>query len=105
MNPASTSGEATMDFPKPLTTHGPAWRPLLRTTGEATRFIDEDIAVELSSLPRWTLARELLIAAEQSGKKGDLKPAVRQLQSALNQDGSSEAAMKTMNTSLTETNS
>jgi hypothetical protein len=41
-------------------------RPVVRTTAEALRLIDEELPMELRGLPRWTFARELLVAADKS---------------------------------------
>jgi hypothetical protein len=56
---------------------------MLRTPGEAIGLIDQDIPEELRILQRWTFARALLVEAERTQKKRDLKVAERQLKQAL----------------------
>jgi len=75
-----------MDFPIHIRTSGSGVRPLIRSTGEAIRFIDRELPAELKSLPRWTFARELLLVADRSEKKRDLTHAYRQLRQALSND-------------------
>jgi hypothetical protein len=48
--------------------------------------IDLELPRELSSLPRWTFARELLVEAQRSGKKRDLTCATRPLKQALSNE-------------------
>jgi hypothetical protein len=62
-------------------------RPVVRTTSEALRLIDQDLPIELRGLPRWTFARALLVEAERSNKKRDLTAATRQLRQALSNEG------------------
>jgi hypothetical protein len=61
-------------------------RRLLRTTGEALRFIDAELPAEFKVQPRWTITRDLLIEAGHSEKSRDLKCAYRQLRQALKND-------------------
>ncbi len=75
-----------MDFPAHIVTTGSGVRPLIRSTREALRFIDHELPAELKALPRWTFSRQLLIVADQSGKKRDLTHAYRQLRQALSND-------------------
>ncbi len=60
---------------------------MVRTTTEALRLIDKELPSELRTLPRWTFARALLVAAERSGKKRDVSTAFRQLKQALANEG------------------
>jgi hypothetical protein len=75
-----------MIFPTAIRTKGSSVRPLIRSTQEALRFIDTELAAELRSQARWTFARELLVVAERSEKKRDLTCAYRQLCQALHND-------------------
>jgi hypothetical protein len=54
---------------------------------EALRLIDDELPAELRALPRWTFARDLLLAATRSNKKRDLTIAVRQFKQALSNEG------------------
>ena len=56
-----------MIFPTAIRTKGSSVRRLMRSTQEALRFIDSELAVELRSQARWKFARELLVVAEKSG--------------------------------------
>jgi hypothetical protein len=56
---------------------------MLRTTEEAIGLIDQDIPQEVRARSRWTFARALLVEAERTKKKRDLKVAERQLKQAL----------------------
>jgi hypothetical protein len=62
-------------------------RPVVRTTTEALRLIDEELPIELRGLPRWTFARALLLAGDRSNKKRDLTAAARQLTQVLSNEG------------------
>jgi len=62
-------------------------RPVVRTTAEALRLIDEELPIELRGRPRWTFARELLVAADKSNKKRDVTAAARQFKQALSNEG------------------
>jgi hypothetical protein len=62
-------------------------RPLIRTTTEALRLINQELPAELRALPRWSFARDLLVVAERSRKKRDLVNATRQLRQALSNEG------------------
>jgi hypothetical protein len=64
-----------------------AGRAQVRTVDEALRLIEEELPAELRSLPRWTFARDLLVAASRSTKKRDLTIAVRQFKQALSNEG------------------
>jgi len=76
-----------MDLPIPVRTKRDGLRPLIRTTTEALRLIDEELPIELRGLPRWTFARALLVEAHKSNKKRDLTSATRQFQQALRNEG------------------
>ena len=76
-----------MDLPTPVRTKRDGLRPVIRTTAEALRLIDDELPVELRGLSRWSFARALLIEAEKSSKKRDLISAARQLQQALSNEG------------------
>jgi len=56
---------------------------VIRTVEEAIKLIDRNLPPDLARLPRWTFARALLAEAMQTGKKRDMKAAVRQLRQAL----------------------
>lgn len=71
-----------MDFGKPIQTK----RGVLKSTQDALHFIERELPAELSDLSRWTFARDLLIEAERTEKKRDLKCAYRQLRQALSND-------------------
>jgi hypothetical protein len=75
-----------MIFPETIRTKGSSVRRLMRSTEEALRFIDTELAVELRSQARWKFARELLIVAEKSEKQRDVMYAHRQLRQALSND-------------------
>jgi hypothetical protein len=55
----------------------------IRTVEEAVRLIDHELPSELTSLPRWTFARALLLEATRTGKSRDMKAALRQLKQAV----------------------
>ncbi len=76
----------TMEFPSPVQTKARRVQPTISNTTEAIRFIDKELLADLRSLPRWTFARELLQAAEQSGKKRELNHAFHQFRQALSND-------------------
>jgi hypothetical protein len=61
-------------------------RRILRTTQEALRFIEIELAEEMKMQPRWTFARELLLEAERTEKLRDLRCAYRQLKQAIQND-------------------
>ena len=75
-----------MDFPAEIRAKARRVPPVIRNTDEALRLIDRDLLPEIRSMPRWTFARELLVVAEQSGKKRDLNHAYRQFRQALSND-------------------
>jgi hypothetical protein len=75
-----------MDFPREIRTRAKRVRPIIRTAEEAIRLIDRELPSELNRLSRWTFARELLLVAQQSGKKRDLTIAYRQFKQALSND-------------------
>jgi hypothetical protein len=75
-----------MQLPAPIHTNR-AGRAVIRTTDEALRLIDDELTAELRALPRWTFARDLLLAARMSQKSRDLKTAVRQFKQALSNEG------------------
>jgi hypothetical protein len=79
-------GRAAMDFPKAIQTKAHRVPSLVRTTEDAVLFIDRELLPETGSTSRWTFARELLLVANQSGKKRDLKHAYRQFLQALSND-------------------
>jgi hypothetical protein len=64
-----------------------AGRGVVRSIEEALRLIDEELPAELRGLPRWTFARDLLLAASRSNKKRDVTIAVRQFKQALSNEG------------------
>jgi hypothetical protein len=74
-------------FPESIRTHAKGLRSNVRTVAEGIRLIDRELPQELRALPRWTLARALLVQAERSGKKRDLVSAMRQLRQALSNEG------------------
>jgi hypothetical protein len=76
-----------MNFPTELRIKRDGVRPVVRTTTEALRLIDEELPIELRGLPRWTFARALLLAADRSNKKRDVTAAARQLTQALSNEG------------------
>lgn len=80
-----------MDLPAEIHTTGKRLQPIVRTVEEALRLIDRELPREISSLPRWTFARELLLVAHRSGKKRDLNHAYRQFRQALSNDKLLEA--------------
>jgi len=61
-------------------------RRVLRTTGEALRFIATELLEELKKQSRWTSAQALLVEAERTEKSRDLNAAYRQLLQALKND-------------------
>lgn len=61
-------------------------RRVLRTTGEALRFIATELSEELKKQSRWTFAQALLVEAERTEKSRDLNAAYRQLLQALKND-------------------
>src|SRR6188472_1583809 len=76
-----------LSLPEVICTRGKGLRPRVRTIAEGIHLIDEELSIELRSLQRWTLARDLLVHAERSRKKRDLTSAMRQLRQALSQEG------------------
>jgi hypothetical protein len=77
---------APMDFPAEIKTTARRVPSAVRTTEEAVKLIDRELLPEVKSMPRWTFARELLVVAQQSGKKRDLTHAYRQFRQALTND-------------------
>ena len=73
-------------LPATVRTIGAAYRPVIRTTVEALRFIDEELPIELREKRRWTFARELMVVAGISRKKRDIANAFRELKRALDDD-------------------
>jgi hypothetical protein len=65
----------------------PGKRGRLRTLVEAHRFITNDIPAELTKLPRWTFALDLIDHASRTGKRRDIEAAGRQLKQALSNEG------------------
>ena len=61
-------------------------RRVLRTTGEALRFIESELLAEVRKQSRWTFAQALLVEAERTEKTRDLNAAYRQLLQALKID-------------------
>jgi hypothetical protein len=57
--------KARMEFSTVFRIKRDGLRPVVRTTAEALRLIDEELPMELRGLPRWTFARELLVAADK----------------------------------------
>jgi hypothetical protein len=80
------NGEA-LPLPELIRIRGQGLRPTVRTVAESIRLIDSELPIELRSLPRWSLARELLVHAATSRKKRDLIAATRQLRQALSNEG------------------
>lgn len=76
-----------MDLPAAVRIKCDGMRAIVRTTTEALRLIDEDLPMELRGLPRWTLARGLLVTADKTSKKRDVLAAARQLSQALRSEG------------------
>jgi hypothetical protein len=72
---------------EPVRTCRGGLRPLVRTIEEALGMIEHEVPQELRKLPRWTFARDLLMVAQESGKKRDSMVAVRQLKQALSNEG------------------
>lgn len=72
-----------MKLPAQVRVRAPGRRVRLETVEEAIHFIDRNMPAELSSLPRWTFARALLVEALRTGKSRDLNAATRQLAQAL----------------------
>jgi hypothetical protein len=90
MAQGAVSSEA-LPLPESIRTRGKGLRPIVRTVTEGLRLIDRELPAELRSLPRWTLARALLVQAERSGKKRDLITAARQLRQALSNEAVAES--------------
>jgi hypothetical protein len=76
-----------LPLPEVIRTRGKGLRSRVRTVTEGIHLIDEELPIELRSLPRWTFARALLVHAERSRKKRDLISATRQLRQALSNEG------------------
>jgi hypothetical protein len=66
------------------TSHGSR---VVRTCDEALRLIDQEVPGEIRGLPRWTFTRALFEVACRSGKKRDVKAALRQLTQAVSNEG------------------
>jgi hypothetical protein len=81
-----TAAAAPMDFPAEIKTTARRVPSVVRTTEEAIKLIDRELLPEMRSMSRWTFARELLVVAQQSGKKRDLTLAYRQFRQALSND-------------------
>jgi hypothetical protein len=75
-----------MDLPKTIRTRAHRVPALVRTTEDAVLFIDRELQPETGGTARWTFARALLVVAQRSGKKRDLKHAYRQFLQALSND-------------------
>jgi hypothetical protein len=75
-----------MDFPAEVRTTARRVPAVVRNTEEAIKLIDRELLPEVRSMPRWTFARELLVVAQQSGKRRDLNHAYRQFRQALSND-------------------
>jgi hypothetical protein len=76
-----------LPLPEVIRTRAKGLRYRVRTVTEGIHLIDEELPIELRSLPRWTFARELLVHAGRSRKKHDLISAARQLRQALSHEG------------------
>jgi hypothetical protein len=61
-------------------------RRVLRTTGEALRFIESELLAEVRKQSRWTFAQALLVEGGRTEKTRDLNAASRQLLQALKID-------------------
>jgi hypothetical protein len=75
-----------MDLPAAIQTRAKQVPSALRTVEDALRLIELELGREVSALPRWTFARDLLRVAQRSGRKRDLNQAYRQLRQALSND-------------------
>lgn len=75
-----------MDLPAKVRTTAHRVPRVIATTEDAIRLIDRELQPEIRLASRWTFARELLVVAQQSGKKRDLNHAYRQLRQALAND-------------------
>jgi hypothetical protein len=75
-----------MDFPALVRTTASRVRRVVATSEEAIKLIDRELLPEVKLASRWTFARELLVVAQQSGKKRDLTHAYRQFRQALSND-------------------
>ena len=75
-----------MDFPAQVRTTARRVRRVVATTEEAIKLVDRELQPEVKLASRWTFARELLVVAQQSGKKRDLTHAYRQFRQALSND-------------------
>jgi uncharacterized protein YidB (DUF937 family) len=86
---AATSGlwsaRMAIEFAEEIRTQGGIVRSA-RTIEQALRLIDEDLPLELRNLPRWTFARALLLEAQRTGAKKDVRNALRQLKQALSNE-------------------
>jgi hypothetical protein len=75
-----------MDFPAEVHTTARRVPRIVRNTEDAIKLIDRELLPEVKLASRWTFARELLVVAQQSGKKRDLTHAYRQFRQALSND-------------------
>ena len=75
-----------MDFPAQVRTTARRVPRVVATTEDAIKLIDRELLPEVKLASRWTFARELLVVAQQSGKKRDLTQAYRQFRQALSND-------------------
>ena len=75
-----------MDLPAEVRTTARRVPRVGATTEDAIKLIDRELLPEVKLASRWTFARELLVVAQQSGKKRDLTQAYRQFRQALSND-------------------
>ncbi|HXD46427.1 MAG TPA: hypothetical protein VN655_14970 [Pseudolabrys sp.] len=75
-----------MDFPAEVRTTARRVPRVVGSTEDAIKLIDRELLPEVKLASRWTFARELLVVAQQSGKKRDLNHAYRQFRQALSND-------------------
>jgi hypothetical protein len=72
-----------MNLPGEVRLRAPGTRSVVKTVEQAVDFIDHRLSPELSTLPRWTFARALLVEAMRTGKSRDMNAAFRQFKQAL----------------------
>jgi len=80
------SERTAMTLSTPVRLRAPGRRAQIATAQDAIAFIDKDMPPELSSLPRWTFARALMVEAIKTGKSRDLTTATRQFRQAANNE-------------------
>jgi hypothetical protein len=80
------SERTAMALSAPVRLRAPGRRAQIATAQDAIAFIDKDMPPELSSLPRWTFARALMVEAIKTGKSRDMTTATRQFRQAANNE-------------------